>query len=391
MTLIDLQTIPPKQRGFTSENIRDIAHDCIRIGDEDQARVVFAIADALRDGNLLIADSEQPTAQDYEKILADHRKLVRDLDVLLNGESGAARQASLCDIVSQVARMKVLKPQRPYGSASKTAENLHAATEQPHALSGDTLAASLDEDDAFTDAISNALSRTANPETLCTTCARADVDCPIYPQQTTRRVEHRASAPTLEKPASVGGLRFQKGLPVSYVIEAAYRRYEHEESAEGKAQRKANSDALFNRIQQAREATAQNEQHDEPGPIIRQFGYQPLFNAISSATQWREGRTIEISVLAFQSALLAAVPPAAAPDKVIKLGLFGKAFDTPQTCRAYTYQHQPDNLDASKLGRAAASSSPDGDSIDHGLSLLQQLQEEGFGVFELGNQQKGGA
>ncbi len=51
-------------------------------------------------------------------------------------------------------------------------------------------------------------------------------------------------------------------------------------------------------------AARPDEQHNEPGPIIRQFGYQPLFNAISSATQWREGRTIEISVLAFQKALL---------------------------------------------------------------------------------------
>jgi len=33
----------------------------------------------------------------------DVNRLVRELDVLLNGEDGAAKQASLCDIVSQVA------------------------------------------------------------------------------------------------------------------------------------------------------------------------------------------------------------------------------------------------------------------------------------------------
>jgi hypothetical protein len=38
----------------------------------------------------------------YEQVLADHRRLVRELDVLLNGEN-AAPQASLCDIVSQLA------------------------------------------------------------------------------------------------------------------------------------------------------------------------------------------------------------------------------------------------------------------------------------------------
>jgi hypothetical protein len=34
-------------------------------------------------------------------VLADQRRLTRELDVALNGD-GAARQASLCDIVSQV-------------------------------------------------------------------------------------------------------------------------------------------------------------------------------------------------------------------------------------------------------------------------------------------------
>jgi hypothetical protein len=40
----------------------------------------------------------------YEQVLDDHRRLVRELDVLLNGEAGAAKQASLCDIVGQVRR-----------------------------------------------------------------------------------------------------------------------------------------------------------------------------------------------------------------------------------------------------------------------------------------------
>jgi hypothetical protein len=43
------------------------------------------------------------TIADYEEVMADHRRLVRELDVLLNGE-GAAKQASLCDIVGQVRR-----------------------------------------------------------------------------------------------------------------------------------------------------------------------------------------------------------------------------------------------------------------------------------------------
>lgn len=43
---------------------------------------------------------------DHEEVHRDHQRLVRDLDVLLNGEAGAAKQASLCDIVSQMARAK---------------------------------------------------------------------------------------------------------------------------------------------------------------------------------------------------------------------------------------------------------------------------------------------
>lgn len=39
---------------------------------------------------------------DYEQVLADNNRLVRELDVLLNGESGAAKQASLCDLVCQI-------------------------------------------------------------------------------------------------------------------------------------------------------------------------------------------------------------------------------------------------------------------------------------------------
>lgn len=50
------------------------------------------------------AEPDTATIADYEEALADHRRLVRELDVLLNGEEGAAKQASLCDIVAQVRR-----------------------------------------------------------------------------------------------------------------------------------------------------------------------------------------------------------------------------------------------------------------------------------------------
>lgn len=37
--------------------------------------------------------------EDYEEVLADKRRLVRELDAALHGEDGAAKQASLCDLI----------------------------------------------------------------------------------------------------------------------------------------------------------------------------------------------------------------------------------------------------------------------------------------------------
>ncbi|WP_236209899.1 hypothetical protein, partial [Pseudomonas tohonis] len=39
----------------------------------------------------------------YDSSMYEVKRLVRELDVLLNGEEGAAEQASLCDLVGQVA------------------------------------------------------------------------------------------------------------------------------------------------------------------------------------------------------------------------------------------------------------------------------------------------
>lgn len=43
---------------------------------------------------------------DLQEVLDDKRRLVRELDVALNGEEGAAKQASLCDLVSQCIQIK---------------------------------------------------------------------------------------------------------------------------------------------------------------------------------------------------------------------------------------------------------------------------------------------
>jgi hypothetical protein len=50
-------------------------------------------------------------AKNYEEVLADKRRVVRELDVLLNGEEGAAKQASLIDLFPQIEAL--VKAQAP--------------------------------------------------------------------------------------------------------------------------------------------------------------------------------------------------------------------------------------------------------------------------------------
>ncbi|MDP3272926.1 MAG: hypothetical protein U1D69_03555 [Polynucleobacter sp.] len=78
--------------------------------------------------------------------------------------------------------------------------------------------------------------------------------------------------------------------------------------------------------------------------------------------------------------------PIQAEPVVCLVGMKGSAFDVPETKRAYTYSKQPGNGPASRLGDAClkAMGGTAGDSIDRGLLLLKALQDQGFGVFDLG-------
>lgn len=51
--------------------------------------------------------------------------------------------------------------------------------------------------------------------------------------------------------------------------------------------------------------------------------------------------------------------------------------------RVFTYENQPGNVAASRMGGACRNAQPGGDSIDHGLSLLKELQACGFGIVSL--------
>lgn len=51
--------------------------------------------------------------------------------------------------------------------------------------------------------------------------------------------------------------------------------------------------------------------------------------------------------------------------------------------KVLTYANQPCNVEAWRLGEAARASKAGGDPIDHGLSLLKELQDRGYGVVML--------
>lgn len=67
----------------------------------------------------------------YEEAQVDKRSLVREIDVIISGEVGAARQASLCDLVRPiqvlVARVRELEAERRELLSIKTKEGLLAS------------------------------------------------------------------------------------------------------------------------------------------------------------------------------------------------------------------------------------------------------------------------
>ena len=70
-----------------------------------QAKAAHSAGHALGlPGGTDITEELVPAVNGMLAAQADHQRLVRELDVLLNGEAGAAKQASLCDLVAQVAK-----------------------------------------------------------------------------------------------------------------------------------------------------------------------------------------------------------------------------------------------------------------------------------------------
>lgn len=44
--------------------------------------------------------------EDYEEVLADHRRLVREIDAILSAPGEPAKQASLCDLIPVIQKLK---------------------------------------------------------------------------------------------------------------------------------------------------------------------------------------------------------------------------------------------------------------------------------------------
>jgi len=73
---------------------------------EQNAKLARQVEEMKNSGMAMLKHETERTREclDLREVIADHKRLVRELDVLINGEEGAAKQASLYDIIAQVQR-----------------------------------------------------------------------------------------------------------------------------------------------------------------------------------------------------------------------------------------------------------------------------------------------
>jgi hypothetical protein len=65
----------------------------------------------------------------YEEALKDTRRLAREIDVALHGEDGAAKQASLCDLVHPAAKLRAALAKAEQAAAEATARAVRVPIE----------------------------------------------------------------------------------------------------------------------------------------------------------------------------------------------------------------------------------------------------------------------
>jgi len=104
-------------------------------------------------------------------------------------------------------------------------------------------------------------------------------------------------------------------------------------------------------------------------------------------------QTRSLAVAAFTAAHGSAPNFGFAPDRAwIEGYCFAAPAQAQEDARVYTYKNQPyDNVTAWRFGEACANAKPGGDLIDHGLSLLQQLEAKGYGIVAINAAKSAGA
>jgi len=109
------------------------AHDALA---EQNATLSRQIVEMRKSGAEIIKHDMERTREclDMREVIADHKRLVRELDVLLNGEEGTAKQASLCDIVAQVQREGIANYSKAaywFGVLAECARTLDLPADEP--------------------------------------------------------------------------------------------------------------------------------------------------------------------------------------------------------------------------------------------------------------------
>lgn len=99
---------PARRRGETMKwplpkKLRDCVYPTVS-GSADADSALEA-ADAIERLQARVAELEKRCA-DYEQVLADKRRLAREIDVAMHGEEGAAKQPSLCDLVGPAEALR---------------------------------------------------------------------------------------------------------------------------------------------------------------------------------------------------------------------------------------------------------------------------------------------
>ena len=95
-------SLPPQPADLRGEveHWKENARLAQRFAEADKARAAKAEADKAR------AAKAEAERDDYKAAYEDTKRLAREIDVALHGEDGAAKQASLCDLVHPAAEMR---------------------------------------------------------------------------------------------------------------------------------------------------------------------------------------------------------------------------------------------------------------------------------------------